>query len=175
MIKTPASLLMMAAALALPSLAMSDTLALPTDATLDVQVIDPLTLSAREPARDDLILHPVAGAGASHTLPEYCVMVGNARLDGERIRLTTEALTCIETDGSESEIYSGELSAAAYGADGDFGLPACQDGECRLTPQDTFRLRLASDLAIEQQDNPSAEINAQRRQGEADSPASDDD
>ncbi|QFU01294.1 hypothetical protein FIU83_06545 [Halomonas sp. THAF5a] len=165
MIKTPAFLLM-AAALAVPSLAMSDTLELPIDATLDVQVIEPLTLTPQEPARDDLVIHPVAGGSASHTLPEYCVLVGNARLDGERIRLTTEALTCIETDGSESEIYSGELSAAAYGADGDFGIPACQGGECRLTPQQTFQLRLASDLAIEQQDNPSAEINAQRRRGE---------
>ncbi|SFT76717.1 hypothetical protein [Halomonas saccharevitans] len=165
MIKTPASLLM-AAALTVPSLAMSDTLELPIDATLDVQVIETLTLTAQEPAHDDLIIHPVAGGSASHSLPEYCVVVGNARLDGERIRLTTQALTCIETDGSESEIYSGELSAAAYGADGDFGIPACQGGECRLTPQQTFQLRLASDLAIEQQDNPAAEINAQRRQGE---------
>ncbi|APE31920.1 hypothetical protein BOX17_13730 [Halomonas aestuarii] len=165
MIKTSASLLM-AAALAVPTLAMSDTLELPSDATVDAQVIDVLTLTAQAPEQDDLVIHPVAGGDASHTLPEYCVVVGNARLDGDRIRLTTKALTCIETDGSESEIYSGEISAAAYGADGDFGIPACQDGECRLTPQQTFQLRLASDLAIEQQDNPAAEINAQRRQGE---------
>ncbi|MEQ6917155.1 hypothetical protein [Halomonas aquatica] len=165
MIKTPASLLMVAA-LAVPSLAMSDTLELPADATVDVRIINALTLSTETPERDDLIIHPVAGGDASHTLPEYCVLVGNARLDGERIRLTTKALTCIETDGSESAIYSGEVSAGAYGADGDFGIPACQNGECRLTPQQTFQLRLASDLAIEQQDNPAAEINAQRRQGE---------
>ena len=165
MIKTHASLLM-AAALAMPTLAMSDTLALPADATIDVQVIDVLTLSAESAERDDLILHPVVNGDATHALPEYCVVIGDARLDGERIRLTTQSLTCIKTDGSESEIYSGEISAAAYDTDGKFGLAACQDGACRLTPAQTFQLRLASDLAIEQQDNPAAEINEQRRQAE---------
>ncbi|MDR9439939.1 MAG: hypothetical protein RI841_10685 [Halomonas sp.] len=183
MIKTQASLLM-AAVLAMPTLAMSDTLELPADATVDAQVIDVLTLSPQAPEHDDLIIHPVAGGDASHALPEYCVLIGDARLDGERIRLTTQSLTCIETDGSESEIYSGEISAAAYDTDGAFGIAACQDGNCRLTPEQTFQLRLASDLAIEQQDNPAAKINEQRRQADgagvanpipADAPDPDDD
>lgn len=165
MIKTHASLLM-AAMLAMPTLAMSDTLELPADATVDVQVIDVLTLSAQAPERNDVVLHPVADGDASHALPEYCVLIGDARLDGERIRLTTQSLTCIETEGSESEIYSGEISAAAYDTDGNFGLAACQDGNCRLLPEQTFQLRLASDLAIEQQDNPAARINEQRREAE---------
>ncbi|SEK87690.1 hypothetical protein [Halomonas daqiaonensis] len=183
MIKTHASL-MIAAVLAMPPLAMSDTLELPADATVNVQVIDELTLSEQTPERNDLLIHPVADGDASHTLPEYCVLIGDARIDDERIRLTTQSLTCIETDGSESEIYSGEISAAAYDSDGDFGLAACQNGTCRLTREQTFQLRLASDLAIEQQDNPAAEINEQRRQAEgegvanpipADAPNPDDD
>ncbi|CAM3564794.1 hypothetical protein [Halomonas lysinitropha] len=167
MIKTHATVLM-AAMLAMPTLAMSDTLELPTDATIDVQVIDDLTLSAQTPEHEDLLIHPVADGNASHTLPEYCVLIGDARIDGERIRLTTQSLTCIETDGGDSEIYSGEISAAAYGSDGDFGLAACQDGNCHLTPEQSFQLRLASELAIEQQDNPAARINEQRRQAEGD-------
>ncbi|MDZ7852482.1 MAG: hypothetical protein U5L98_07495 [Halomonas sp.] len=183
MIKNYASLLM-AAVLAMPTLAISDTLELPTDATIDVQVIDDVTLSAQTPEHDDLLIHPVAVGNASHTLPEYCVLIGDARIDGERIRLTTQSLTCIETDGSESEIYSGEISAAAYDSDGDFGIAACQNGICRLTPEQTFQLRLASELVIEQQDNPAARINEQRRQAEgegvanptpADTPDPDDD
>jgi len=165
MTKTHASLLM-AAMLAMPTLAMSDTLELPADATVDAQVIDVLTLSAQTPERNDLLIHPVADGDASHSLPEYCVLIGDAQIDGERIRLTTQSLTCIETEGSDSEIYSGEISAAAYGSDGNFGLAACQDGDCRLTPEQTFQLRLASELAIEQQENPAARINEQRRQAE---------
>ncbi|MGM0692584.1 MAG: hypothetical protein ACQEUN_04135 [Pseudomonadota bacterium] len=165
MIKTQASLLM-AAMLAMPTLAMSDTLELPADATIDVQVIEVLTLTGQSAEHDNLILHPVADGDASHALPEHCVVIGDARIDGERIRLTTQSLTCIETDGSESEVYSGEISAAAYDADGKFGIAACQDGGCRLTPAQTFQLRLASDLAIEEQDNPAAEINEQRRQAD---------
>ncbi|WP_373191328.1 hypothetical protein [Halomonas sp.] len=165
MIKSHASLLM-AALLAMPTAALSDTLELPADATVNAQVIDELTLSSQAPERNDVILHPVADGHASHTLPQYCVMVANARLDGRRIRLTTNALTCIETDGSESEIYSGEISAAAYDSDGNFGLAACQEGSCRLTPEQTFQLRLASDLALEQQENPAAKLNEQRRQAQ---------
>jgi len=127
-----------------------------------------LTLSTEAQERNDLIILPVADGNASHSLPEYCVLIGNARLNDQRIRLTTDSLTCIETDGSESEIYSGEISAAAYDTDGNFGIPACEDGSCRLTPDRTFQLRLASDLEIEQQDNPAARINEQRRQADGD-------
>lgn len=167
MIKPHASLLM-AAMLAVPTMAMSDTLQLPADATVDAQLLDVLTLSTEAPERNDLIILPVAEGNASHSLPEYCVLIGNARLNGERVRLTTDSLTCIETDGSESEIYSGEISAAAYDTDGSFGIPACENGNCRLTPDRTFQLRLASDLEIEQQANPAARINEQRRQTDGD-------
>lgn len=167
MIKTHASMLL-AAALMMPALAMSDTLELPADAILDAQLLTELTLSAQDAERSDLIILPVAEGEASHTLPEYCVLIGDARLSDDRIRLTADSLTCIETDGSESAIYSGEISAAAYETDGSYGIAACQNGECRLRPEQTFQLHLASELSIEQQQNPAAEINEQRRQAEGD-------
>lgn len=172
MIKTP-SLLLMASALVLPSLAMADTLELPADARVAMEVVDDLVLDAETPRRSDVVLHPVADGGGSHQLPDYCVVIGNAQRDGERIRLTTQALTCIEAEGGDSEIYSGELTAGAYGDDGRFGLPACQGEICQLHPGDRFLLTLTQPLSLEQQANPSAEINARRRQhGQEDDDAS---
>ncbi|MBB3189337.1 hypothetical protein [Halomonas cerina] len=165
--------LLLATAL-VPSLAMSDTLELPADAEITVQVIDTLTLDNATPRHDDIVLRPVANSDARHRLPDYCVVIGDAQRDGERIRLTTKALTCIETEGSESEIYSGEFSAGAYDRDGHFGLDACQAERCTLRPEHHFTLRLASPIRIEEQVNPSAEINAERRRADEAAEAGDD-
>ncbi|PWV74871.1 hypothetical protein [Halomonas sp. A11-A] len=164
MTKTPTLLLL--AALLSPSLALAATLELPADARLEVQVIDSITLDQDEPRLDDILLRPVANDQGSYELPSHCIMVGDARLEGERVRITTKAVTCIATDGDDSEIYSGEMSAAAYDADGSFGIAACDSGRCALTPEHAFELRLASELAIEEQENPSEKINIQRRQAE---------
>ncbi|WP_300273956.1 hypothetical protein [Halomonas sp.] len=151
-------------ALLAPTLAFATTLELPADARLEVQVIEPLVLDAETPERDDVLLRPVADGSGSHQVPDYCVMVGDARLDGGRIRLTTDSITCIDAEAGDSHIYSGAISAAAYGSDGDFGIDACQDGRCELSPERGFELQLASDLAIEEQANPSEQINIERRQ-----------
>ncbi len=164
MTKTPTILLL--AALFTPSLALAATLELPAEARLEVQVIDSLILDQDESRHDDILLRPVANGQGSYQLPSHCVMVGDARLEGERVRITTKSVTCIATEGSDSEIYSGEISAAAYGADGNFGIPACEGGRCEVTPEQTFELRLASELAIEEQENLSERINLQRRQAE---------
>ena len=162
MLKTPVTLLL--ATLLAPSLVLAATLELPADANLEVQVIDTLVLDQETPRRDDILLRPAANGQGTHQLPDHCVMVGDARLEGDRVRITTSSVTCIATHGGDSEIYSGEMSAAGYGADGSFGIPACQDGRCELTPEQTFELRLASGLSIEEQENPSEQINIQRRQ-----------
>ncbi len=162
MSKTPATLLL--AALLSPSLALAAALELPADTKLEVQVIDSLVLDQETPRRDAILLRPAARGEGTHRLPDHCIMVADASLDGDRIRITTDSVTCIDTDGGDSEIYSGEMSAAGYGTDGSFGIPACQDGRCELTPSQTFELRLASRLNIEQQENPSEQINIQRRQ-----------
>ncbi|ATJ83218.1 hypothetical protein ACFPTY_09410 [Halomonas beimenensis] len=167
MIKTP-SLLLMATALLLPSLALGDTLELPADARVEMEVVDDLVLDAETPRRADVVLRPVADGAGSHQLPDYCVVIGDAQRDGERIRMTTQALTCIEAEGGDSAIYSGELTAGAYDSDGGFGIAACDDGVCRLTPADRFMLTLTHPVSIEQQANPSAEINERRRQHEQD-------
>ncbi|MFY0992950.1 hypothetical protein [Halomonas sp. C05BenzN] len=164
MIKTPTMLL--AAALLIPSMALGATLELPADARVEFQVIDALQLSQDEPRHSDIVMRPVANGNGTHQLPEYCVVIGDARMDGERILLTAKALTCIETDGSDSDIYSGEISAAAYADDGSYGVAACEAGRCELTPDDGFMLWLDEPLAIQEQDNPSARINEQRRQAE---------
>ncbi|RDB44445.1 hypothetical protein DU490_02425 [Halomonas sp. DQ26W] len=151
--------------LLLPFAASAATLSLPSDSSVAVQVIDELTLDADKPRQDDILLKPVSGdTSTSHELPEYCVLVGDARLDDERVRITANSLTCIETKGAYSEIFSGEISAAAYEMDGSYGIDACDAGRCELTPEHAFQLKLASALDIEQQDNPAARINEQRRQ-----------
>ncbi|GEK72237.1 MULTISPECIES: hypothetical protein [Halomonas] len=165
------TILLMATALTLPSLAMGDTLSLPADARVAMALVDDLTLDAETPRLDDVVMHPVHSERGSHRLPDYCVVTGDARRNGERVRLTASALTCIETAGADSAIYSGELTAGAYDADGDFGLAACQGDRCRLTPDDVFVLTLTRPLSLEQQANPSAEINARRRQHDADEAA----
>lgn len=153
-------------ALLLSSPLFAATLELPADARVEVQAIDRVTLSEAQPRRDDVLLRSAAQGGGTHHLPEYCVVIGDARLEGERLRLTAKALTCIETHGDEREIYSGPISAAAYDTDDAFGLAVCENGRCELDPERVFELRLASDLQIEEQDNPSERINEQRRQAE---------
>ncbi|MCE8019750.1 hypothetical protein HOP51_06415 [Halomonas sp. MCCC 1A11036] len=169
MIKIPDAILTASglALLLLPLHASADTLALPSDAVIGAQVIDDVVVEGVDGRLDDILLRPAIGlAEATHELPEYCVVVGDARQEGDRMRLTTKALTCIETNGSESDIYSGEISAAAYEADGSYGLAVCDTDRCVLPSDHLFQLRLASRLEIEEQDNPSARINEQRRQAE---------
>src|SRR5690606_6115540 len=122
------------------SLALAATLELPAEARLEVQVIDSLHLDRDAPRRDDILLRPVAEGQGAHELPSHCIMVGDASLEGERVRITTKSVTCIATDGSDSDIYSGEMSAAAFGPDGNFGLAACEGTRCEITPDDTFEL-----------------------------------
>jgi hypothetical protein len=150
----------------LPSLALAETLALPDDTSVKVQVIEGLQLDQDTPRQDYIAMRPVADGSGSHQLPTFCVLIGDAMIDGERVRISTKALTCIETDDGDSEIYSGEIAASAYGADGSYGIGACEEGRCALGPDSGFELRLSSALAIEQQDNPSAHINEQRRQAD---------
>ncbi|MGM0702702.1 MAG: hypothetical protein ACQEUG_09915 [Pseudomonadota bacterium] len=168
MIKTPNAILTAVGLglLVLPTAALADSLTLPVDAQVAVTVVDSITLDGAEGDRNDILLRPAGDhSAASHTLPEHCVLVGNARLDGDRIRITTHALTCIEAQDSDSEIYSGEISAAAYEDDGSYGVLAnCDEGRCELASDTPFVLQLAEELSLEEQPNPSAEINEQRRQ-----------
>lgn len=155
---------LLSASLLSTSPALADTLELPADAQFDVQVVDSLVLTQETPRREAILMRPAVNGEGTHRLPAHCIMVGNAQLDGSRVRITTDSITCIATDGSASEIYSGDMSAAAYGSDGSFGLAVCQDGRCELTPEQTFALRLASRLSIAEQENPSEQINIRRRQ-----------
>ena len=167
MIKIPDAILTASglAFLLMPLHASAASLVLPNDAAVSVQVVDNLRISAEDPRRDDLLLRPTTGlAEATHELPEHCVVVANARQDDDRLRISTQALTCIETDGSDSDIYSGEVSAAAYELDGSYGLAVCNAEGCELDNDHSFLLKLANRLEIEEQENPSAQINEQRRQ-----------
>ncbi|MDX5376873.1 MAG: hypothetical protein LPK08_05030 [Halomonas sp.] len=151
----------------LPLAASANTLSVPGDAVVAFQVIDDLDLAEEGGRRDDILLRPVSGhESATHELPDYCVVVGDARQDGDRLRITAKALTCVETEGGDSDIYNGEISAAAYEADGSYGLAVCETGGCQLPSDRVFHLKLASPLEIEEQDNPSAQINEQRRQAD---------
>lgn len=162
------------AGLAMPVLAAEATLSLPTDARLDVQVIDRVTLDKNAPGRTDVLLRPVMReqSGATHRLPDYCLITANAQIEDQRVRLTTQAVTCIEAEGDNREIFSGELSAAAYERDGGFGLDACterQNGECRhavIEPEHHFQLRVGRNTELSALENPSQEINERRRQAD---------
>ncbi|GAA0581245.1 hypothetical protein ACFQH5_11095 [Halomonas salifodinae] len=151
-------------------IAQADTLHLPDEAIIEVAVIEATTFSAETPRHSDMLLRPVSDAAGDAALPSHCLITADGLLDGDRLRVSARTLTCIATDGSESEIFSGEMSATAYDADGRFGLDACVDAECRealLEPSRAFVMRLGGDLTLEPKDNPSARINEERRQAES--------
>ncbi|MCH4810471.1 hypothetical protein [Vreelandella neptunia] len=141
------------------------TLSLPNEATVGVEVVEELTFSSDQTRLSDILLHPTQAAGASHSLPEYCVIVGNAQLVDERVRVTTQEATCIETHDADSDIFTGEFSASAYAEDGQYGI-ACEGASCTLSPGQAFLLTLDQAVEIEELDNPSAELNEQRRQAD---------
>lgn len=150
-----------------PLHAEESTLDLPSGAKVGVEVVEALTFNSSQSRYTDLLLHPKQASGTTHSLPEYCLLVANAQLNGDRIRITTQDATCIETHDAESAIYSGEFSASAYAEDGRYGL-ACNNGDCTLAPGQSFVLTLDESIHIAAQDNPSAEINATRRQANGD-------
>lgn len=158
--------------LTLPQAAMSDTLRLPEDASFAVHVIDEAHLTRDTPTLSDLILQPVASQQADYHLPEHCLITADAQLEGERVRISAKTLTCIDTHGADSEIFSGKLSASAMESDGSYAVDACIEklgSECEraeLQPSHIFQLRLGRALALDPQDNPAARINEQRRQAE---------
>ncbi|QJQ96959.1 hypothetical protein HIO72_01410 [Halomonas sp. PA5] len=152
--------------LSLSALAHGDTLELPSGARIDVQVIDAVTLDSASPTQEDLLLKPAMSGNADYALPDHCLITADARLSGDRLRISTHHLTCIEAQGDHSEIYSGEISATAQESDGSVGVVACNNGVCEraeLTPNHVFQLELASRLSLDPQENPSAEINERRR------------
>lgn len=171
-------LYLLAAGLAMPTLALGNTLHLPADATIDVHVIETLTLDATTPERADVLLQPIINQGATHQLPDYCLITATASLVDQQMRISTNTLTCIEPTGEAPEIFSDEISATGRESNGDFGVDACDstsDGTCQsatLTPEHHFTLQLGRELTIEPQDNPSARINEQRRQADSDDNAS---
>lgn len=157
-------------ALLMPLLAFGETLELPREAQVEFSLIEPLTLNESDDGarRENVIMRPVTDGKGSHSLPQHCVVIGSASLNGERIRLSATSMTCIETDGADSEIYSSDIAAAAYDTDGRYGLPACQDGRCELGNDRGFMLQFTEAVSIEPQANPSAELNEQRRQADGD-------
>ncbi|AZM96052.1 hypothetical protein [Vreelandella venusta] len=152
-------------ALATPLLAAEQTLTLPKGASVGVEVIEEFAFSDSQSRYEAILLHPTQAGGASHQLPEYCVLVANAQLTNGRIRITTQDATCIETHDAESAIFTGSFSAGAYAADGQYGL-ACDEPSCTLSPGQAFVVTLDEDIDINAQDNPSAEINAARREAD---------
>ncbi|WGI27067.1 hypothetical protein QEN58_08390 [Halomonas alkaliantarctica] len=152
---------------ATPLLAIAEeaTLSLPNEATVGVEVVEELAFESNQARLNDILLHPTQAAGASHSLPEYCVIVGSAQMVDERIRVTTQEATCIETNDADSDIFTGEFSASAYGEDGQYGI-ACEGIPCTLSPGQPFLLTLDQPVEIVEQDNPSAELNEQRRQAD---------
>ncbi|MCG7588878.1 MULTISPECIES: hypothetical protein [unclassified Halomonas] len=138
-------------------------LTLPSGAKVGVEVVEALAFDNTQSRYSDILLHPTTANGTTDALPEYCLLVANAQLNGERIRITTQDATCIETHDAESAIYSGSFSASAYAEDGQYGIP-CGNGDCTLAPGQSFVLTLDESIQIAAQDNPSAEINATRRQ-----------
>lgn len=167
---TLSALTLFTIAMGLPLAVQADTLELPADAIVMAEVIDTTTLDVDSLSQSDVLLKPANGTNSEYGLPSHCLITADARLNGERIRLSTKSLTCIEASADDSEIFSGELSAAAYDLDGNFGVPACVDGsgrECQraeLVPGQSFQLHLEHELSLMAQENPSAQINERRRQ-----------
>lgn len=148
---------------ALPLYAADSTLTLPNQSTVGVEVVEELSFESDQTRLDDILLHPAHADSASHSLPEYCVIIGTAQLNNERIRITTQNATCIETNNAESNIFSGEFVASAYADDGQYAIP-CEGSPCTLSPDQTFLLTLDEAVDIDEQENPSAELNKRRQQ-----------
>lgn len=153
--------------LAMPLYAAEETLSLPNNATIGVEFVEAIAFSEGETRKESILLRPSQYSEASHSLPEYCVLIGDAQLSDDRLRITAHDVTCIETDNADSAIFSGAISASAYDSDGEYGL-ACNDNPCSTPSGRDFLLTLSEALEIEAQDNPSAEINEQRRQANGD-------
>lgn len=164
------ALTLFAVAMSMPLAAQAGTLSLPAGASVAVEVVDTFTMTPGSGSQADVLLKPTAAASGEYDLPNHCLITADARLDGERIRFSASTLTCIEANADDSAIFSGELSASAEDLDGNTGVPACVEGsgrECQrveLEPGEAFQLRLRDALALEAQENPSAQINERRRQ-----------
>lgn len=154
---------LMAPLMATPLFAADATLALPDRATVGVEFIEHVVFAEGENRRDNILLRPNHDVDTSHQLPQYCVIIGDAVRSGERVRITAHGVTCIEAEDVDSAIFSGEMDGGVYDTDGQYGL-TCEDSTCAFLPSKGFMLTLNETLEIEAQDNPSAEINAQRRQ-----------
>ncbi|MYL24386.1 hypothetical protein [Vreelandella massiliensis] len=153
--------------LAMPLYAAEETLTLPNNATVGVEFVETIAFDEGETRQDSILLRPSDHDNASHTLPEYCVLIADAQLSDNRMRITAHDVTCIETDNEDSAIFSGAINASVYDSDGQYGL-ACDNDRCATSPGRSFLLTLSEVLEIEAQDNPSAEINEQRRQASGD-------
>ncbi|MCL7929007.1 hypothetical protein [Halomonas llamarensis] len=153
--------------LALPLYAAEDTLSLPDNATIGVELVDAIAFSDGESRKESILLRPSHYSDASHVLPEYCVLIGDAQMSDDRLRITAHDVTCIETDNADSAIFSGAISASAYDSDGQYGL-TCDKDECVTSSGRSFSLTLSEALEVKAQDNPSAEINEKRRQANGD-------
>lgn len=141
------------------------SLELPDQATVGLRLVSPVALSPAKPEHQGVIMTPSANRDASQTLPKHCVIVGDAQLNGSRVRVSTTAITCIETDQADSAIFTGEIDAAVYGSDGAYGLE-CQPSGCTLGTDTDFIMALDAPVQIQAQANPSAELNRQRREAE---------
>ncbi|MGY4876525.1 hypothetical protein ACLUEY_01415 [Vreelandella aquamarina] len=148
--------------MASPSLAADAKLSFPEQATFGVEFVENVTFADGESSYTNILLRPYHEASTSHHLPEYCVIIGDATRSDERVRITAHDVTCIEAESAESAIFTGEIDAGVYDTDGKYGL-LCEDTRCEFAPEHHFTLTLNKALSIEAQDNPSAELNAQRR------------
>jgi len=150
-------------------LAADAKLTFPERATVGVEFIENVTFADSESPYTNILLRPNHEAASSHQLPEYCVIIGDALRSGDRVRITAHDVTCIEADNLERAIFSGEIDAGVYDTDGQYGL-RCENTDCAFVQEHNFTLTLNESLEIEAQNNPSAELNAQRRQsGQSDS------
>ncbi|MGS2743399.1 hypothetical protein ACU6TU_07375 [Halomonas sp. LS-001] len=150
------------------SFAADAKLTFPEQATVGVEFIEDVTFADGGSSFTNILLRPNHEASTSHQLPEYCVIIGDALRSGERVRITAHDVTCIEAENSESAIFSGEIDAGVYDTDGQYGLN-CEDTDCAFVQEHNFTLTLNKSLEIEAQNNPSAEINARRRQADQES------
>lgn len=171
MIKTPAAILL--AGLAMPAPAQT-TLSLPAEARVDVQAIDSIVVDRDTPKQVNVLLRPVEqeSSSATHRLPDYCLITADARLVDAGMQLSTRTVTCIEAEGDDRTIFSGELSAAAFERDGSLGLDVCtasRDGQCvsaLLAPAHVFQLSIGRDTELAALGNPAEQINEQRRRAD---------
>lgn len=135
---------------------------LPTDTVLKVQVLIDKSLSQGETVSHMLLKSTGSETGA--TLPERCLLSGDAEIDNGRLSLHVNRALCVEPNG---HIFDGVMDAYLVNSSDKKGITEpCVGSSCNkavLQAGVDYRLKLLKSADIALVVNQTEQINIQRR------------